>query len=183
MTLSTKEWGPSLWSILHTIAKLYPNNPSVKDKNMAFQLTKYLALIIPCKTCQKHYIQNYTRYKPEFSSGSKFFKWTVKIHNLVNKKNNKHQINNEKAYQITNNKINSEKLSKLLRFLVNESNKGTTDGRYLQKFIESLLYLSNHKTITWKMNDNNNRNQNQIGNNQMNNAPFNKNNGFSNRHW
>jgi hypothetical protein len=114
MTLSTKEWGPSLWSILHTIAKLYPNNPSIKDKNMAFQLTKYLALILPCTTCQKHYIQNYTRYKPEFSSGNKFFKWTVKIHNLVNKKNNKHQINNEKAYQITNNKINSEKLSKLL---------------------------------------------------------------------
>ncbi len=89
MLTLTEQWGPDLWNIIHTIAKSYPKNPNIKDKNMAHQLTKYLALIIPCKNCQKHYITNYTKHKPDLASGPGFFKWTVKIHNMVNKLNNK----------------------------------------------------------------------------------------------
>ena len=150
----TEQWGPDMWSIIHTIAKSYPKNPSTKDKTVAHQLTKYLALVLPCPNCQKHYIQNYTKYKPELSSGPGFFKWTVKIHNQVNKSNDKKQMDNITAYKITKNKINSSSLSTLLKYLVKESNYGNVNKMALQKFIDCLTYLSNYYPGSWTLLEN-----------------------------
>lgn len=150
----TDQWGPDMWAIIHTIAKSYPKNPNIKDKTVAHQLTKYLALVLPCPNCQKHYIQNYTKYKPDLSSGPGFFKWTVKIHNLVNKSNNKKQIDNVTAYKITKNKINSGSLSKLLKYLVKESNYNNVNKMALQKFIDCLTYLSNYYPGSWSLGEN-----------------------------
>ena len=173
MPTLTEQWGPDMWGIIHTIAKSYPINPNVKDKTVAHQLTKYLALVLPCPNCQKHYIQNYTKYKPDLSSGAGFFKWTVKIHNLVNKSNNKKMIDNATAFKITKDKINSNSLSKLLKYLVKESNYGNVNKMALQKFIDCLTYLSNYYPGSWSINDNRDistiSNKNNNGGNGINN--------------
>ena len=151
MTNLTDQWGPDMWQIIHTIAKSYPKRPNVKDKTVAHQFTKYLALCIPCKNCQQHYIVNYTKHPPDLSSGPNFFKWTVKIHNYVNKKNKKKLVNDINAYSLTRNKIDSNNLSKLLKYLVKESNNGTVNKMALQKFIDCLTYLSIYKPGSWSL--------------------------------
>ena len=153
MSNLTDQWGPDMWSIIHTIAKSYPKRPNVKDKTIAHQFTKYLALCIPCKNCQQHYIVNYTKHSPDLSSGASFFKWTVKIHNLVNKKNDKRQISDIDAYNKTRNKIDSNNLSRLLKYLLKESNNGTVNKMALQRFIECLTYLSNYNPNSWNLNE------------------------------
>ena len=111
--MSKNSWGPDLWHIIHTIAKAYPLKPSAQDKNIAYQMTKYMALILPCKKCQAHYISNFTKHKPDLDSGPSFFKWTVKIHNLVNKSNHKKVLSPEKAFQVNSNILSSKKMSGL----------------------------------------------------------------------
>jgi len=147
--MSTQIWGPDLWHILHTVAKSYPMRPTLQDKNIAYQLVKYVALIVPCKNCQKHYITNFTKNKPSLDNGPDFFKWTVKMHNHVNKATSKRQYAYMDAYNITPDVLHSKKMTKLFTYLVKESNYGNVSKMALQRFIDCLTYLSRYSAGNW----------------------------------
>lgn len=136
-------WGPSLWHILHTIAKQYPMRPSPRDKYNASQMINILAFIIPCFKCQKHYMENITKYKPNFDNRENFFKWTVKIHNIVNKLNNKKILTVSQAYKLTDNLLNSSKIQKLFLYLRQESNNYNISRSALIRFIDIITYFNN----------------------------------------
>ena len=139
-------WGPSLWHILHTIAKQYPVRPTARDKFYASQMVNILAFIIPCFRCQKHYMTNITKYKPSFDNNEQFFKWTVKIHNIVNKLNNKNILTVAQAYKLTENVLNANKIQKLFLYLRQESNNYNISRSALIKFIDIITYFNNRIT-------------------------------------
>jgi FAD-linked sulfhydryl oxidase len=136
-------WGPCIWHILHTIAKNYPNKPSNSDKHKANQLVNLIAFIIPCFKCQKHYMSNITKYKPNLDSNESFFKWTVKIHNIVNKDTNKPIIVLNKAYKLTDSALNSKMIQKLFVYLRLESSNYNISRSALIRFIDVITYFNN----------------------------------------
>ena len=149
--MSKNTWGPDMWHIIHTIAKAYPLKPTAQDKNIAYQMAKYMALILPCKKCQAHYITNFTKYKPDLDSGPAFFKWTVKIHNQVNKSNHKKQYTPEKAFRESSDILSSKRMSGLFAYLMKETTYGNVSKTALVKFIDTLTYLSRYSAGSWRI--------------------------------
>ena len=148
--MSLKQWGPDLWNLIHIVGKQFPKKPTIYQKNLAYQFTKYLALVIPCKSCQKHYISNFAHNKPDLTSGLEFFKWTVTMHNFVNKKYKKKIYNVKQAYH-SSNPISSKKLTSLLGYLYKETNNGNVSKPMLLKFIKvtNILMKNAEKNPEW----------------------------------
>ena len=138
------QWGPNLWHIIHSIAILYPDRPSQKDRYYARQLVNTIAFILPCFKCQKHYITNITKLKPNLDSSNSFFKWTVKIHNIVNKNTKKKIYSIPMAYDVNNSILNSKKIEKLFTYLKIESRNYNISQQALIRFIDIVMYFNNN---------------------------------------
>ena len=135
------EWGPALWHILHTISKNTPKRLSPRDIYYAKQLINIIAYIIPCFKCQKHYMTNIIKHKPVLNTSENFFKWTVKIHNIVNKHIGKNIVPLNQAKQSTGNRLNHHNIDKLLIYLRNESINFNISNLALIKFIDIVKYF------------------------------------------
>lgn len=88
-------WGEELWAVLHMITIAYPNNPTESDKYHVKNFFDSIQFIIPCQTCRSEYQNNLLKYpltNEILSSKELFMQWLVNIHNEVNKKTNKSQI-------------------------------------------------------------------------------------------
>lgn len=101
--MKSKEWGPRLWFVIHTFALGYPKNPSKKIQKEYKQFYMSIKYTLPCAVCR----QGYAKFVKELpltaavlKDRNSLFKWTVKIHNKVNKKlNKKHKtIKNARNY-------------------------------------------------------------------------------------
>ena len=92
-------WGPSLWSTIHYIALAYPAYPSAQDRAYYKNFYTALANVIPCQKCS----YNYKRHLQELpldehlQSTDQLFEWTVKLHNIVNRENNKRTWTTQQA--------------------------------------------------------------------------------------
>lgn len=99
-------WGKHLWFSIHFIALGYPQEPSsinVRDYKIYFE---NFHRMIPCVFCSLGYVQHITERPLDLSDlndKKSLFKWTVDIHNLVNKKLNKPQMSHEAAWDFYNN--------------------------------------------------------------------------------
>jgi hypothetical protein len=91
MNIPPAVWGPFFWLTIHIIAIGYPNNPSYTDKKAAKEFYESLANLIPCPVCRDHYKQHLQTYPltPNLDSRSDLFRWSVDLHNAVNKMLNK----------------------------------------------------------------------------------------------
>lgn len=80
-------WGPFFWHTIHIIALGYPKNPSYADKKSAKEFYESLAFLLPCVICKEHYKTHLQAHPitPYLDSRSDLLKWTVEIHNEVNK--------------------------------------------------------------------------------------------------
>ena len=86
------EWGPSIWSFLHTITIIdYEDKPfgpgnMMYNKNI-IEIIKSIGNIIPCKSClnilndELKLLDNL-----DLNESNILFKWSVDLHNKVNKK-------------------------------------------------------------------------------------------------
>jgi hypothetical protein len=80
-------WGPFFWHTIHIIALGYPKNPTYTDKKCVKEFYESLAFLLPCSICREHY-KEYLQEKPIstfLDSRTDLIKWTVQIHNKVNK--------------------------------------------------------------------------------------------------
>ena len=80
-------WGPFFWHTIHIVAIGYPKNPTYIDKKCAKEFYESLAYLIPCSVCRTHYKEHITSnpLTPFLDSRTDLIKWTVDIHNSVNK--------------------------------------------------------------------------------------------------
>ena len=80
-------WGPFFWHTIHIVALGYPKNPTYTDKKCAKEFYESLAYLIPCPVCREHYKEHLIS-KPIstfLDSRTDIIKWTIDIHNSVNK--------------------------------------------------------------------------------------------------
>lgn len=100
--MEPKIWGKYLWTSIHVIALGYPDEPSEQDKINFKDFFSNLWKVIPCQRCA----ENYKRHLIELpldnalESNTALFKWTVELHNIVNKELHKPTISISQAEQI-----------------------------------------------------------------------------------
>lgn len=83
--------GNILWSYIHTISLIY--SPVTID------CLKTIGKCMPCQVCIDHYYELMNKYPLDDYKQEEFglFKWTVMIHNMVNRKLGKEEWSFERA--------------------------------------------------------------------------------------
>lgn len=87
MQFSPSVWGPFFWHTIHIVALGYSKNPTYTDKKCAKEFYESFAFLIPCSVCRDHYKEHLIA-KPIttfLDSRTDLIKWTIEIHNTVNK--------------------------------------------------------------------------------------------------
>jgi hypothetical protein len=84
-------WGPFFWHTIHIVAMGYPKQPSYTDKKCAKEFFESLAFLLPCSVCRTHYAEHLSKHPltPYLDSRTDLIKWTIEIHNQVNRMLNK----------------------------------------------------------------------------------------------
>ena len=100
LIIQKDDWGPGAWRFLHSVALKYPDNPTDNDKNNYFIFFDNLQHILPCPKCKENYKDHLNKFplKDSLDNNISLFKWTVDIHNEVNKINNKSLYTYDEAY-------------------------------------------------------------------------------------
>ena len=97
MGLDPKIWGPSGWHFIHSVALTFPVEPS---KETIKQYQKFFAAVgevLPCELCRENFKEKMKDSPPKYESAAGLFKWTVDIHNMVNKENGRPELTEEQA--------------------------------------------------------------------------------------
>lgn len=103
-------WGRHMWASIHFISLAYPTNPSETDKATFKNYFEQLHKVLPCQKCSQHLNETmrseHPLYANHLSSKHELFKWTVELHNIVNKRLGKKTISVDDAYDIYMKKSN-----------------------------------------------------------------------------
>jgi FAD-linked sulfhydryl oxidase len=80
-------WGPFFWHTIHIVALGYSKNPSYTEKKCAKDFYESLAFLLPCGICREHYSEHLKAnpITPFLDTRADLLKWTIMIHNSVNK--------------------------------------------------------------------------------------------------
>jgi len=105
MGVSPLLWGKEAWHFIHLVALTYPDKPTQDDVREYYQFFESLGSVLPCKFCAHHYSEKFKLNPPKLGSQQELFKWTVDIHNSVNKDNGKKIYTYEQAFNEINNKL------------------------------------------------------------------------------
>lgn len=98
-------WGKYQWAAIHFSALGYPNDPSTQMKNtFRAYFTEILPSVLPCEACRNHLRQTLANELPltneDLRNSETLFKWTVKLHNIVNQRLHKPEVTLEEAIDI-----------------------------------------------------------------------------------
>lgn len=88
-------WGPHGWKFIHFTALGYPDEPTNKDKMKYKKFYTSLCDVIPCIMCRNNYVDHLKEFpitNQVLKDKESLMGWTVKIHNIVNKSNNKRVV-------------------------------------------------------------------------------------------
>ena len=101
-------WGPRLWFVIHTIALNYPDNPSYDQKRIHEDFFNSLVFLIPCDKCRIHYRQhiNNNPVVNHLKNSDTLFRYTIDLHNEVNKSLGKKIYSYEEVAKIYRNHYN-----------------------------------------------------------------------------
>ena len=87
MHIPPEVWGPFFWHTIHITALGYPSEPTYQHKKAAKEFYESLNILIPCPLCREHYAQHLEKFPitPHLDRRTDLFKWTVLLHNEVNR--------------------------------------------------------------------------------------------------
>lgn len=86
------KWGPHGWKFIHYVTLGYPDKPTKEDKNKYKNFFISLSDVIPCMLCKMNYKDHLNEIPIDDSvlkNKESMMEWGIKVHNLVNKSNNK----------------------------------------------------------------------------------------------
>jgi hypothetical protein len=94
LSIPPDTWGPFFWHTFHLVALGYTNDPSYSDKKAAKDFFESMTFLIPCPQCREHYkvFLKELPITPHLDAGKDLFRWTVVLHNRVNKSLGKQQF-------------------------------------------------------------------------------------------
>lgn len=87
MNIPPQVWGPFFWNVIHIVALGYPTEPTYTHKKAVKEFFESLQVIVPCPKCRRHFADHLIKYPitPHLDARTDLFKWTVVLHNAVNK--------------------------------------------------------------------------------------------------
>jgi hypothetical protein len=106
MHITPNEWGVHCWKFIHHVAWGYPFNPTETDKLNYKQFFTQLGTILPCITCNINYNSHLLIHPLDddvLLNKTNVMKWTIDMHNEVNKMNNKKIYTYEEALELIQN--------------------------------------------------------------------------------
>ena len=89
MHVPPSKWGPHFWMTLH-VACL-----GCQDYKALTEFVEGYMYIIPCLSCRQHFEQ--VLVENPIPEAGDFFKWSVDVHNIVNKRLGKPEVSYEDA--------------------------------------------------------------------------------------
>jgi hypothetical protein len=90
-------WGKEAWRFIHFVALSYPEAPTEEDKINYYKFFESLQKVLPCPTCAYNFEKKMKEYPPNLENKKSLFRWTVDVHNSVNKENGKEIVSYEDA--------------------------------------------------------------------------------------
>lgn len=81
---SRTEIGRAGWTVLHSFAAYFPEEPSEQDKTMAKGFLEGFAHLFPCKHCAEHMRNVMEEEPPKYDSNRELSLWMCEFHNKVN---------------------------------------------------------------------------------------------------
>jgi len=99
--ISIGDWGNAFWHLLHTCS-LYAPEPIDQSFMCYKDMVKALRFLLPCPKCRTHLTQNlqYVDFDTCPRTREELFKCSWKLHNIVNKSNNKPMISLQDAFSM-----------------------------------------------------------------------------------
>lgn len=87
MHIPPEVWGPFFWHTIHITVLGYPQDPNYSDKKAMKEFLESLQILIPCPICRDHYKSHMSKMPigPSLDSRKDLFRWTIDLHNEVNK--------------------------------------------------------------------------------------------------
>lgn len=98
-------WGPSAWTLLHTISFAYPEEPTDDAKKRAYDFLCAFAANIPCKKCRddwEPYIHAHLQSSDSehLKNRETFSRFMTEAHNHVNRKLKKREFTYEQVCKL-----------------------------------------------------------------------------------
>jgi hypothetical protein len=100
--MNPKIWGKYVWLCIHIIALGYPDKPSETDKMNYKEYYQNIWKVLPCHKCSVNYRRHLVEMPIEahLTNNMTLFKWTVDLHNIVNKETGKRIVPFEEALDL-----------------------------------------------------------------------------------
>mmetsp|Transcript_4868 Transcript_4868/g.9010 ORF Transcript_4868/g.9010 Transcript_4868/m.9010 type:complete len:172 (+) Transcript_4868:73-588(+) len=83
---NSAELGRSTWTLLHSMAAWYPDEPSTEDEHFMTSFMASFARFYPCPWCATDFQQNLAAKPVQTESRKALSVWICEQHNIVNKK-------------------------------------------------------------------------------------------------
>lgn len=105
-------WGPHFWFVLHTIAMNYPDRANEVTRRKYYDFVQNIPLFIPNSEMGNQFSRLLDKYpvSPYLDKRESFIRWTVFIHNKVNKIIGKPELDLDEAIEKYNASYIPEKL-------------------------------------------------------------------------
>lgn len=99
MGIDPNIWGPKMWTMIHLICLQAPETMDANVGNTYYMFFSMMPYVLPCDKCREHWLDHVRSFPLEQALGSrdKLFRWSVQVHNLVNKSLGKPEISYELA--------------------------------------------------------------------------------------
>lgn len=133
------QWGPIFWKFLHEISFQFPMSPTDQEKKSHEQFLKNLRDFIPCVSCKTDYQKYVEQNPPNLKSRTLFIKWTVDLHNHVNKKLGKREFSYEEVEEEWNS--TSEHCISCLNIKKEKEDNSTKTFRKYIKIIQFFCFI------------------------------------------
>jgi hypothetical protein len=103
--MNKNKWGKHIWYSFHIIALNYPQNSTNIDKMNYKNFYLNFGNVLPCDKCKINY-QKHIKNIPidnYLNNNIDLFKWTIEVHNNVNKDLGKKELSYNEAFRIYHN--------------------------------------------------------------------------------
>lgn len=159
----TKTWGPLGWATLHSVAALFPDNPTENEKALVARWIESFRMCIVCDICKRHFTTLFSEYKqlyPDWNQSRKNLTlFVIRAHNTVNlRQTSKPVLTVEEAVShlrmnIPEDKAQAMRQSYIVHIRAEWSRSLNMDGVAAAKYIRELITAETeywaHRGFSW----------------------------------
>lgn len=94
-------WGSKMWAMIHLICLQAPETIDANVRNAYYTFFTMMPYVLPCDKCREHWIEHVREHPLEQAMDTRndLFRWSVNMHNLVNKSLDKPEVSYEVALE------------------------------------------------------------------------------------